>query len=143
MLQKGKAALVIGDEALFYKSREFVYKYDLSELWWNWHQLPFCFSLWAVRKEFFLRQPQVVMEFYKKLKANTEHNLLDLESLIRDSLGYTLADDYFSAVFGYLFNLNYYIDEPMLKGLNIFYEYAQRIGLVPKVAQLKFLESPR
>ena len=39
-LEAYPAALVIGDEALFYNSQDFVYKYDLSEIWWNWAEKP-------------------------------------------------------------------------------------------------------
>ena len=96
MLKLGDAALAIGDDALFYKPKEFLFKYDLSELWWNWTELPFCFALWAVRREYYEDHPREVVEFYLKLKENTERNLQDLEILLRDGCKLTVADERFS-----------------------------------------------
>jgi len=86
MLSQNTAALVIGDDALLYCPKEFVYKYDLSELWWNWAEKPFCFALWAVRRPFAKRYPDEVAAFSKMLRHNLEKNLLDLEALLEDSL---------------------------------------------------------
>ena len=140
MLELGTAALAIGDEALFYKPKQFLFKYDLSELWWNWTELPFCFSVWAVRKEFYERHPKAVFDFYRKLKETMERNFQDLESLIRDALGLTVAHDSFSRVFGYLFNLNYVLDREMKEGLELFYRFAARARLAPPVKDIHFIE---
>ena len=140
MLEEGKAVLAIGDEALFYKPKEFLYKYDLSELWWEWAELPFCFSVWAVRRKYYEEHTQEVYTFYKKLKATTEHNLQDLETLLREALGLTVANDQFSKVFGYLFNLNYFLDHDMKEGLELFYRLAARAELAPKVNEIRFIE---
>lgn len=140
MLLEGKAALVIGDEALFYKPKSFVYKYDLSELWWNWTKRPFCFALWAVRRSYFDEYPNQVFWFYRKLKENTERNMQDLEHLIREGLDMTIASEHFTTVFGYLFNLNYHLDQEMLKGLELFFRLSARLGLSPKVDRLRFIE---
>ena len=141
LLKLGKACLAIGDEALFFKPKEFLYKYDLSELWWSWAELPFCFSVWAVRRKFYETHPREVHEFHKRLKENTERNLQDLEKLLKEALGLTLANERFSTVFGYLFNLNYYIDHEMKEGLELFYRLAARADLAPKVKQIRFMEA--
>ena len=140
MLEQGKAALAIGDEALFYKPKEFLYKYDLSELWWNWTELPFCFAVWAVRRRYYEDHPREVVEFYRRLKANVERNLQDLELLLKEAFSLTVADDQFSQMFGYLFNLNYYFDREMKHGLELFYRFAARAGLAPKVKEIQFVE---
>ena len=140
MLREGKAALVIGDEALFYRPKQFVYKYDLSELWWDWTKRPFCFALWAVRRSFYQEFPNQTFWFFRKLKENTERNMQDLELLIREGLEMTIANENFATVFGYLFNLNYHLDHEMLKGLELFFRLAARLGLAPKVDRLRFIE---
>ncbi|MBI4372918.1 MAG: menaquinone biosynthesis protein [Candidatus Omnitrophica bacterium] len=140
MLEEGNAVLAIGDDALFYKPKEFLYKYDLSELWWNWAELPFCFSVWAVRRGFYAKNAREVYEFYRKLKETTERNLQDLETLLKDAFGLTVASDRFSKVFGYLFNLNYFLDPEMKKGLELFYRFAARADLAPKVKDIRFIE---
>lgn len=140
MLKLGDAFLTIGDEALFYQPKEFLYKYDLSELWWNWTELPFCFAVWAVRKEFFRAYPRETFEFLRILKENLERNLQDLEKLLKEALSLTIASDQFAAVFGYLFNLNYYMDQEMKQGLELFYRFAARAKLAPQVQDIHFIE---
>ena len=140
MLKTGDAFLTIGDEALFYQPKEFLYKYDLSELWWNWTELPFCFAVWAVRKEFFKAYPRETFEFLRILKENLERNLQDLEKLLKEAISLTIASDRFAAVFGYLFNLNYYMDQEMREGLELFYRFAARAKLAPQVKEIHFIE---
>ena len=140
MLKTGDAFLTIGDEALFYQPKEFLYKYDLSELWWNWTELPFCFAVWAVRKEFFKAYPRETFEFLRILKENLERNLQDLEKLLKEAISLTIASDRFAAVFGYLFNLNYYMDQEMKQGLELFYRFAARAKLAPQVKEIHFIE---
>ncbi len=140
MLQTTDSVLAIGDDALFFKPKEFLYKYDLSELWWNWTELPFCFAVWAVKREFYEQYPREVFEFYNQLKQNLERNLQDLETLLNEAFSLTVADENFSRIFGYLFNLNYYLDEDMKKGLELFYRFAERAQLIPQVKKIDFIE---
>lgn len=141
MLKQADAVLAIGDEALFFKPKEFLYKYDLSELWWNWTELPFCFAVWAVRREFYEQYPREVFEFHHQLKRNIERNLQDLETLLKEALGLTVASEEFSRIFGYLFNLNYYLDSDMKKGLELFYRFAERAHLTDPIRPFEFIES--
>lgn len=140
MLTHSKACLVIGDDALFFRPQEFVFKTDLSEAWWDWTGLPFCFSLWAVRRAHYEEHPKEVHRLYRRLKSNLEKNLEDLEKLLREGLGMTLADERFPTVFGYLFNLNYHLDPPMQEGLELFFRFAHRLGVSPCPKKLEFIE---
>lgn len=138
MLRRHTAALVIGDDALFFRSREFFYKYDLSELWWNWTGRPFCFALWAVRRDFAKRNPEELSEFYRNLKGNLKKNLSNLEALLNDALGLTFLNENFPKVFGYLFNLSFGLDESMREGLQHFYRLAWEMGVSPEPKPLEF-----
>ncbi|MBI3312865.1 MAG: menaquinone biosynthesis protein [Candidatus Omnitrophica bacterium] len=140
MLADYTAALVIGDEALLYQPKEFVYKYDLSELWWDWTNKPFCFAVWAVRREFAANSPEELRAFYRKLKKNLEANLRDIETLLKDSIDVTFLDDRFPKLFGYLFNLNYGLDLSMREGLELFFRLAQRLGVSPRPAKIEFAD---
>lgn len=131
MLVRSKACLAIGDEALFFRPKEFVYKTDLSELWWDWTGRPFCFSVWAVRRAYYREHREEVREFHRRLKENLERNLQDLEQLIREGLGLSFVDEKFPTVYGYLFNLHYTLDEPMRQGLELFFRLAKLIGVRP------------
>lgn len=141
MLEKSRACLVIGDEALFYKPKEFIYKTDLSQIWWEWTGRPFCFSLWAVRRSTYRECPSEVTEFYRLLKANLGRNLEDLEKLIREGTGVVFADVKFPTLFGYLFNLSYGLDEAMLQGLNLFFHHAHQMGISPEPKELEFVRT--
>ncbi len=140
LLARNQSVLSIGNEALFFKPNKFVYKYDLSELWWSWTNLPFCFALWVVRKKFYELYREETVNFFRELKAVTERNLLNLEQLIKESLEITIADERFTSVFGYLFNLSYLIDDEVKKGLLLFYRYANDLGILPHVPELNFIE---
>ncbi|MDA9101249.1 menaquinone biosynthesis protein [Omnitrophica bacterium] len=140
MLKENIAALAIGDKALFYESKEFIYRYDLSELWWNWTEKPFCFALWAVRKTFAKQYPSETSAFCKRLRNNLERNLVDLETLIRSGLGLSFTDRRFSKIFGYLFNLSYGLDSEMREGLELFYRLAHRLEISPRAKPLEFFE---
>ncbi len=141
MLSKAKAALVIGDDALFFESEQFVYKYDLSELWWNWADKPFCFSVWAVRRDYAKAYPEEVRSFWRQVCENRDRNLADIEGLLKDALKTSFVDPKFSKLYGYFFNLNYYLDEGTLEGLELFYRLANRLGVSPKAKKISFFGS--
>lgn len=140
MLKSYKAALVIGDSALFYQPKDFIYKYDLAELWWNWTHKPFCFAVWAVRKEFAEEFPEDVAFFWKRLKETAAQNLSHVESLVQEATGLTRVDEKFPKVLSYLSNLSYDLDADMQTGLEHFYRLAHELALAPKPEKLEFFE---
>lgn len=139
-LSRAKAVLAIGDEALFHESQEFVYKYDMSELWWNWTEKPFCFAVWAVRREFADAHPEDVSFLWKEVRENRDRNLTDLEGLLRDALQVGFLDARFPKLYGYFFNLNFHLDESVREGLELFYRLASRLGASPKPEKLHFFD---
>lgn len=139
MLSKASAALVIGDDALFFKPEEFVYKYDLSELWWSWTERPFCFAVWAVRKDFYEKNPEETRFFFKELKENAGRNLSDIEKFLKDAMGISFLDANFPKVYGYFFNLNFHLDKPLKEGLELFYRLAHRLGAAPRPKEISFI----
>lgn len=143
MLDKHRACLVIGDHALFFQPRSFVYKYDLSELWWNWVEKPFCFALWAVQKKVAKENPEELANFLVNLRGTVGRNLTDLEGLIKEALSMSFIDAAFPKVFGYLFNLIYGMDASMEEGLQLYFRLAHRLGFSPKPRKLEFFEPAR
>ncbi len=131
MLSKYPAALLIGDQALFCQPKDLVYKYDLGELWQSWTGKPFVFSLWAVRRSFATRYPEVLRHFATVLKENTLSNLAQPEELLKRALGVAPSDKRFCQLLGYLVNLQYSLDETMQEGVLRFFELAYEEGLVP------------
>jgi chorismate dehydratase len=138
MLRKYPAALVIGDQALFCQPKELVYKYDLGELWQSWTGKPFVFALWAVRKDFASRHPEVLRAFLESLKENLSRNLADMEGLLKQALGIAPSDKRFCQLLGYLVNLQYTLDTEMKEGVVRFFELAHEEGLAPAPKPLEF-----
>ncbi|MFH0985758.1 MAG: menaquinone biosynthesis protein [Candidatus Omnitrophota bacterium] len=140
MLQKYPAALVIGDQALFCQSKELIYKYDLGELWHSWTGKPFVFALWAVRRDFATRAPELLKTFLQVLKENLLKNLADPEDLLKRALGIAHSDKRFCQLLGYLVNLQYMLEADMKEGVMRFFELAHEQGLAPAPQPLQFFE---
>jgi chorismate dehydratase len=140
MLQKYPAALVIGDQALFCQPKELVYKYDLGEIWHSWTGKPFVFALWAARKSFAARHPEVLRAFSDALKENLLKNLADVEGLLKKGLAIAPSDKRFCQLLGYLVNLQYTLDTDMKEGVMKFFELAHEEGLAPAPKPLQFFE---
>lgn len=140
MLSRSQACLLIGDPALFYRPHSFLYKTDLSELWWNWTGKPFCFSVWAVRKSFYEAHPRETALFCQRLQKNVKENLADLEKLLGTALGLTPADEKFAVLYSYYFNLNYGLDRAMEEGLVHFFKLAHEAAISPAPRRLEFIE---
>ncbi len=140
MLQKYSAALVIGDQALFCQPKELIYKYDLGELWHSWTGMPFVFALWAVRRAFATRHPELLRVFSEVLKENLLKNLEDPEGLLKQALGIAPSDKRFCQMLGYLVNLQYTLDQDMKEGVLRFFELAHEEGLAPEPKPLEFFK---
>ncbi|MBI4550239.1 MAG: menaquinone biosynthesis protein [Candidatus Omnitrophica bacterium] len=134
MLKRHDAALMIGDDALFYRAPD-IYSYDLSEVWREWTGLPFCFALWTVRKSFFERNPQKVRAFSALLGAHLRRNL---NRLPEAAAQYVLGALEKELVIEYLQSLKYRLEEPLVRGLERFYRLAAQCGLTEREAALNF-----
>ena len=143
MLRDFPAALVIGDSALFYEPKEFVFKYDLSELWRQWTGKPFCFAVWAARRGVVEKNSAAVRFFLDSLQKTLLVNLMDLEKVVREALGLDIKDERFVKVYNYLVNLRFYMTPEILDGLQLFYQYANELGLAPDPHELEFFESEK
>lgn len=139
MLASADACLAIGDRALFFRPDQFVYKYDLGELWHLWTGKPFCFSVWAVRRSFYERQPESVLSFHTQIIGNTKRNLEDLKLLIEENLSLSQEDERFASVYGYFSNLRFHLDDEMKAGLLHYFQLACELQLIPAVPRLEFL----
>jgi hypothetical protein len=59
---------------------------------------------------------------------------------MKDALAIGFMDENFPKIFGYLFNLNYGMDDAMREGLELFFRMAHRLGISPKPRKLGFFE---
>jgi chorismate dehydratase len=140
IFREHKAALLIGDTALFFESADWFYKYDLAELWREWTGEPFVFALWMVRKKIAAEHSGEVAAFLEILRDNLRGNLAEPETLIERALGVTPSDKRFAQTLGFLVNLRYELDARMMSGLSKFFELAHEEGFAPVPKALEFFK---
>lgn len=101
-----EAVLLIGDEAMNYEGKKYVY--DLGEIWYKIHGLPFVFALFLVRRN-------VEKSLAEKLKNELKKSL---KSFFED-----LEKGKFKENFYFKECIDYELKDEHLKSLNIFFDY--------------------
>lgn len=135
------AALIIGDKALKEKwELHFDHVFDLGRMWLELTDLPFVFALWAVRKSFADKQPEVVSSIIKLFDISKEQGKKNLEDIAKKASKILGIDtDICKKYYGLL---NYNLDPLQLKGLTSFFEKLYHKKILPKKVQLRFFEIP-
>ncbi|MEU5973736.1 menaquinone biosynthesis protein [Streptomyces sp. NPDC047315] len=79
MMQEADAAVLIGDAALRAALHEAprlgLQVHDLGQMWKQWTGLPFVFAVWAARKDYLAREPEVVHEVHQAFLASRDLSL--------------------------------------------------------------------
>jgi chorismate dehydratase len=124
------AALVIGNPALLVNTAS-LQVYDLAAEWNRFTGLPFVFAFWAIRAGFQL------LDRARLFYQSREEGLANIERISaiysgKLGIGSEVIRSYLRE------NLNYTLDEPNLRGLNLFYAYSAELGLIPGVCPLIF-----
>jgi chorismate dehydratase len=151
MLQQADAALLIGDPALRLaiacapgasrnSSGDVVapgslaglngsgslYIYDIVENWLAMTRLPAVLAVWAARRE--AVTPRLVQDFQDsaafglaQVDAIATEAAVDMNLPAADLRRYLLE------------NIDYHLDEENLRGLTVYYEFAAKLGLIPRV----------
>lgn len=139
MLREHDAALLIGDPALQVPQDSSYHLYDLAHIWRERTNLPFVFAFWAVRLDA-LQRKQEDVNLKRVFAQSRDHGLepQNLDVIAREwspRLGLPEAD-----IRSYLTeNIHYYLDRENHAGLRLFLQYANEIGLIPAVPELRFL----
>jgi chorismate dehydratase len=135
------AALIIGDKALKEKWHvHFDHIYDLGQMWLELTDLPFVFALWAVRKSFADKQPEVVSSIIKLFDLSKEQGKKNLEDIAKKAseilgIDIDICKKYYEL-------LNYNLDPLQLKGLTSFFEKLYHKKILSQKVQLRFFEIP-
>jgi chorismate dehydratase len=132
MLCATDAALLIGDPALQLSAQvdEADYRiFDLAELWHRNTGLGFVFAMWMTGKE------AVPIDF----AAARDEGLAHIDEIIGNyepEIGLDRAEltEYLSK------NISYSIDDSMRRGMELYFELAQKNGLIDRNKPLVFLE---
>ena len=137
MLATHDAALLIGDPALKVDCSQYK-TWDLAEEWSRFTGKPFVFAFWAITQKA-AKGPG--LDLAAIFQESRDHglmpaNLAQIASTWAPKLGLSEGDvcDYLTT------NIYYYLDEPCLDGLRLFYRYAQECGVLPGVPDLRFAD---
>lgn len=136
-----EACLLIGDQALEENERHrFAFDYDLGSLWLDWQKLPFVFGAWIISRE--ALKPgleQTLADYMDATKRSVEcfkaNPKLALDKWLAKypvGLPRPVIDDYYTT-------LDYRFTDERKESLKLFFEYAQKKGLVQEVPLLEFL----
>jgi chorismate dehydratase len=140
MLDRADAALLIGDAALVAKTTGY-HVYDLAEVWQERTGKPFVFAVWAVRAQA-LREAKPGLDVAGIFQRSRDHGIHPtcILNIARDwapRLGLREKE-----IQAYLTdNIYYYLDEPCLEGLRLFFQYSVDCGLIGKVPELRFIQA--
>jgi chorismate dehydratase len=139
MLSAHDAALLIGDPALKVDRSQYQ-TWDLADEWNRFTGKPFVFAFWAVTQN---AAKQSSLDLGAIFQQSRDHgllpaNLAEIIKLWSPKLGLSKE-----AVHDYLTtNIHYYLDDPCLDGLRLFYRYANECGVLPRVPELHFAAKP-
>jgi chorismate dehydratase len=158
MLQRADAALLIGDPALRISlgiekesrasaegqficpavtlgitSSEVLYVYDVVSEWQSLTGLPAVLAVWAARRD--VATPEVTADFL----ASRDFGLSRIAEISYDaSLELELPAQ---AIEAYLrHNIDFSLDPENRRGLDLYYEHAARLGLIPKAKPIEWVD---
>ena len=137
MIRWHDAGLLIGDVALQAQTTG-LYVYDLAEEWRRWTYLPFVFAFWAVRRAA-LENLSAEVNVARVFQQSRDHGLQHINEIAdawtgRLNLSTETIREYLTT------NIDYSLDEDNLKGLQLFYRYAEECGVLPPAPELRFLQ---
>ena len=132
MLEHNDAALIIGDPAMKIPRDKFRV-FDLATLWHDFTGFGFVFAMWMAGAQ----QAENVRAI--DFKAARDEGLAHLDEIAagyEDVLTLSPAEikDYLTR------NIAFQMDEEMMKGLELYFELAQKHGLIERVKPLEFMK---
>jgi chorismate dehydratase len=137
MLNHCDAALLIGDPALQLDRSQY-FTLDLAEEWVACTGKPAVFAFWAIRRQSLAGSNGAAIA--RTFKDSRDHGLSgeNIETIAQKwakSLGLAVE-----TVRVYLTqNIYYYLDDPCLQGLELFYRLGSEVGALPTAPLLRFI----
>ncbi len=119
------AVLVIGDRAIRNDEGSFVDVWDLGDRWCRWSNLPMVFAMWAARPN--IPTDQVTTALGAARDSGCRH-LTEIAQEQAEEMQLPLE-----LVQGYLcHNLHFYLGREQQRGLELFYQSAADLNLIPE-----------
>ncbi|MEU0989755.1 menaquinone biosynthesis protein [Streptomyces sp. NPDC005953] len=127
MMQEAQAAVLIGDAALrasLHDAPRLGLKvHDLGQMWKAWTGLPFVFAVWAVRKEYLARHPDLVHEVHEAFLTSRDVSLEEVVKVSEQAARWESFDA--ELLERYFRTLDFRFGPEQLAGVQ---EFARRIG---------------
>ncbi len=143
MLENADAALLIGDHAIRASWENQGYRMlDLGEVWNTWTGHWMTFALWAVRRETAHAHPDAVRAIYEGLADSKRRSYENREPIVAKAMqqiGGTA--EYWHRYF--FETLNHDFGPQQKAGLELYFRYAQELGLMDRPVELLELPLPR
>lgn len=129
------AVLIIGDRAMKAEDAGFPFSIDLGEAWNRWTGRPFVFAVWAAR-------PGADLDRLDKiLSAARDSGLKNVTAIAAEHA--PLYDLSYEECLSYLCrNLHFNLGDDEKSGLELFFQYASNLSIIPQPQQLQFHDCP-
>jgi chorismate dehydratase len=127
MMQEAPAGVLIGDAALRASLHDAprlgLQVHDLGSLWKEWTGLPFVFAVWAARKDFLAREPEIVREVHREFLASRDLSLEEVGKVAESAARWEAFDA--ELLERYFTTLDFRFGAEQLAGVR---EFARRTG---------------
>ena len=127
MLEHAEAAVVIGDVGLRAYLRALpepgLEVHDLGQLWKEWTGLPFVFAVWAVRRDYLAREPEIVHAVHEAFLASRDLSLVEVAKVAEQAARWEPFDA--TVLERYFTTLDFRLGAEQLAGIA---EFARRTG---------------
>lgn len=114
-IKENEAAVIIGDKALS-AEKKFPYIYDLAEEWIKYTNLPFVFAAWVSNKN-------IGETFRNEFNQALEFGINHIDDMIK-SYDFNFLPDYIDPKDYLTNNIDFYLGDKKIKGMNLFLKYA-------------------
>lgn len=127
MMQEADAAVLIGDAALraalHDAPRLGLQVHDLGLMWKEWTGLPFVFAVWAARRDYLAREPEVVHEVHRAFLDSRDLSLEEVAKVSEQAARWEVFDA--DLLERYFRTLDFRFGPDQLAGVR---EFARRVG---------------
>ncbi|GAA2947243.1 menaquinone biosynthesis protein [Streptomyces enissocaesilis] len=127
MMQEADAAVLIGDAALRASLHDAprlgLQVHDLGQMWKEWTGLPFVFAVWAARKDYLAREPDVVKKVHEAFLTSRDLSLDEVSEVAEQAARWEVFDA--ELLERYFTTLDFRFGPDQLAGVR---EFARRTG---------------
>ncbi len=133
------AVLVIGDTALINPWNDmFEFCIDLGQLWYDMNQMPFVFAVWAVKRSFAEKFPDIVGKIHGLLLESRAEGYLNIDRVIdagqkKLNLERSFVRKYFDLLYCDL-------DDRKIKAMAMFFDSLLEQGVLDDPAEIEFFK---